>query len=97
MILQKIVRTPEESKEVVERLVEENLSHKLSDYLKKFDKEDVEWILEIDISKNKKSLFVWKLKINIDGKSFRYEREDYSRLDDLVNNLFQHFKEELAK
>lgn len=97
MILQKIVRTPEESKEVVERLVEENLSHKLNDYLKKFDKEDVEWILEIDISKNKKSLFVWKLKINIDGKSFRYEREDYSRLDDLVNNLFQHFKEELAK
>lgn len=97
MELQTKIHAPWESKEVVERLVEENVENKLNSYLAKFDGDDVEGIIEITIEKNKKSLFNGKLQINIDGNAFRYEREDYQNLDDLVNNLFQHFKEELAK
>jgi hypothetical protein len=32
----------------------------------------------------------------LDWDVFRYERNDYKNLDDLINNLFDHFKEELS-
>jgi hypothetical protein len=35
--------------------------------------------------------------VNLDGKSYRYEREDYKKLDDLINHFFDHLKEELSK
>jgi len=97
MNLKRIIRADDESREVVERLVWENIDHKISSYLEKLDWKNIEWLLEIHTEKNKKWLFNWKLQITIDGKLFRYEREDYKNLDDLVNNLFWHFKEELAK
>jgi len=85
------------SKEVVDRLVEENLKNKLDWYLKQFeDKKDAEWIIELKVDKNTRDLFDWILQINIDWNSFRYSREDYKNLDDLINNLFRHFKEELS-
>ena len=84
------------SKEVVERLVWENLRTKLDNYLNKFDKEDSEWIIELKADKNKKWLFDAVLQATLDWKSFRYSREDYKNLDDLVNHLFDHFKEELS-
>ena len=87
-----------EAKEVSERLVKSNLEVKLNSYLKKYsDKEDAEWVIEVKIDKNKKDLFDWVLSVNLDGDSFRYSREDYKNLDDLINNLFDHFKEELSK
>lgn len=90
------IHAPEEAKGVVERLTWENLDQKLKSYLNKLDGEDVEGNISVKIEKNKKWLFNGVLQINIDGKSFRYEREDYKNLDDLVNNLFGHFKEELS-
>jgi hypothetical protein len=33
----------------------------------------------------------------LDGQAYRFEREDYKNLDDLVNHLFDHFKEALSK
>lgn len=84
-------------KQVVERLVDENLSGKLDNYLQKFKANNIEWILNFNIEKNKKELFNWTLQISIDWKVYRYEREDYKKLDDLINHLFEHFKEELAK
>ena len=91
----------ENSKWVVDRLVKENLKNKLDWYLKKFEaKKDVEWTIELKVDKHsnekKKGLFQWVLQINIDWNSFRYSREDYKNLDDLINNLFTHFKEELS-
>ncbi len=84
-------------KDVVERLVQENLSWKLDNYTRKFiGKKDIEWELNISLEKNKKDLFNGTLHIIIDGKTFRYEREDYKKLDDLINNLFEHFKESLS-
>ncbi len=91
------IHAPDEAKKVVERIVSENLDKKVNSYLNKFDWVDVEGLVDIKIDKNKKSLFNGNLQININGESFRYEREDFKNLDDLVNHLFAHFKEELAK
>lgn len=85
------------SKEVIERLVGENLNNKLDQYLNKFTKEDAEGIIELSTDKNKKGLFDSKLTANLDWNSYRYEREDYKNLDDLINHLFDHFKESLSK
>lgn len=86
-----------ESKSIVTRLVQENLENKLNSYLKKFDKESTKIIVTLKTEKNKKDLFNGKLQITIWWKNYIYEREDYKKLDDLVNHLFDHFKEELAK
>ena len=86
-----------DSKEVVERLVGENLTNKLDQYLNKFTKADAEGTIDITADKNKKGLFEGKLQANLDGKSYRFEREDFKNLDDLVNHLFDHFKEALSK
>jgi hypothetical protein len=85
-----------ESKIVIDRLVWENLSKKLDQYLNKFDKNDSEGLVELYVEKNKKSLFNWKIQANLDGKSYRFEREDYKNLDDLINHLFDNFKQSLS-
>ncbi len=84
------------SKEVVERIVAQNISTKLDNYLKKFEKEDAEGMIDISVDINKKNLFSGKIQANLDGKAFRFEREDYKNLDDLLNHLFDHFKEALS-
>jgi hypothetical protein len=84
------------TKEVMARLVETNMSTKLNNYLDKFDKNDAEGTIDLTVDKNKKGLFDGKLQATLDGKSFRFEREDYKNLDDLVNHLFDHFKQALS-
>jgi hypothetical protein len=42
MRLNKKIRSPEESKEVVERLSQENFDNKIASYLNKFEKNDAE-------------------------------------------------------
>jgi len=97
MEIKVIIHVNETSKEVVERLVKENLEHKVSAYLKKYeDKADAEGAIELKIEKNKKDLFNGKLIAKLDKDEFIFEREDYENLDDLVNNLFKHLKEELS-
>ncbi len=93
----KIGNSLEDSKKVIDRLIEENLNTKLDRYLKKFEKESAKWIIEIKLNKNKKWLFDWILQADLDWNSYRYEREDYKNLDDLINHLFFHLKEELSK
>lgn len=98
MDVQIVIHTNDEehSKEVIMRLVEGNVSTKLDHYLKKFDKADAEGMIEVTADKNKKGLFDGKIQSTLDGKSFRFEREDYKNLDDLINHLFDHFKEALS-
>lgn len=99
MELQVVLHTGKEvseSKEVIERLVNENIENKLDSYIKKFDKEDSEWIIDIKIDKSE-WLFSGKIVANLDGNSYVFEREDYKNLDDLINNLFEKFKEKLSK
>jgi hypothetical protein len=98
MQVQLLIHTNDEnhSKEVLERLVDINLSSKLNNYLNKFDKPDAEGTIEVTVDKNKKGLFDGKIQSTLDGQSFRFEREDYKNMDDLVNHLFDHFKEALS-
>lgn len=86
----------EESREVIDRLVEANLNNKLDSYLKKFNKDDAEGTLELSLEKNKKGEFNGKIQANFDGNTFRSEREDFKKLDDLINHLFEHIKIQLA-
>ena len=89
--------TIEHDKTVIDRLVKANLDNKVSAYLKKYeDKADAEGKIELKLDKNKKDLFNGKLIANLDKDQFIFEREDYQNLDDLVNNLFKHLKEELS-
>lgn len=86
-----------EAKEASERLVKQNIENKMDSYLKKFsNKEEAEWIIEVKIEKTKKDTFNWIVQANLDWQSFRYSRDDYKNLDDLINHLFDHFKEELS-
>jgi len=86
----------EHDKGVVDRLVEENLSGKLDKYLQKLDGTDVEWEISLVLEENKIGRFNGTLNVIIDGKTFHYEREDYKKLDDLINHLFDHLKEDLS-
>ena len=88
----------EHTKEVLERLVSENIENKLDSYLKKFEaKVDAEWELILDIEKNKKDSFNGSLRWKFDSKDFHFSREDFIKLDDLVNHLFDKLKLELSK
>lgn len=86
----------EVSKEVVERITEENIRTKLDNYLNKFKKDDAEGTIEVKVDKNKKGLFDGSIQSKLDGKSFHFSREDYKNMDDLINHLFDHFKESLS-
>ncbi|QFR39390.1 hypothetical protein A9Q91_04120 [Candidatus Gracilibacteria bacterium 28_42_T64] len=86
----------EESKEVIDRLVETNINKKLDSYLKQFTKNDAEGIIELSVEKNKKGEFNGKVQANLDGNSYRSEREDFKNLDDLINHLFDHLKVQLT-
>lgn len=98
MEVQVIIHTNDENhtKEVITRLVEQNISTKLDHYLQKFTKEDAQGMIDVTVDKNKKGLFDGKIQSSLDGKSFRFEREDYKNMDDLINHLFDHFKEALS-
>ncbi len=99
MELQVIVHTGKElevSKEVVERIVNENINTKLDHYLNKFQKDDAKGMIEVKVDKNKKGMFDGNIGAKLDGKSFHFSREDYKNMDDLINHLFDHFKEAMS-
>jgi len=85
-----------DSKEIIDRLVNENLKNKLDQYLNKFTKQDSKGLLDVTIDKNKKWLFDWKVQASFDGEMYRSEREDFKKLDDLINHMFDHLKLQLS-
>ncbi|MDD3302164.1 MAG: hypothetical protein PHN31_01285 [Candidatus Gracilibacteria bacterium] len=84
------------SKEVIERLTSDNISAKLDNYLNKYKKEDSTGEIKVSVEKNKKGLFNGTISASLDGDSYRSEREDFKNLDDLINHLFDHIKEQLS-
>ena len=86
----------EQSKEVVERIVDENINQKMDSYLKKFDKPDVVCTIDVKADKMSKGTYEASLHAVLDGQEYHYSREDYENLDHLINNLFKHLKESLA-
>ncbi len=85
-----------DSKEVVERIVNENISTKLDNYLNKFKKDDSEWSVKVTIKKDKRWLFEWSVNAVFDWVTYRSEREEFKSLADLVNHLFDHIKWQLS-
>ncbi len=98
MLLQKKIHITkiENDRSVVERLVDENIAGKLDSYLKKY-KEGTKCSLVVTVSGDKKGKFIGSVNLDADGIVYRAEREDYKKLDDLVNHLFDHIKEQLSK
>ena len=90
------VKDLDHDRSVIERLVEENVSGKLDSYLKKYP-EGTECVLDVHMKGNKKGNFSGSVSLMADGQSYRAERDDYKKLDDLVNHLFDHIKEQLSK
>ena len=83
-------------RDFIEWEINKNLRGKLDTYIDKHKKEDGKLRVEVTIVKWKK----WingKVHINISGKPFHAEREDFEKLDDLINHLFSHLKDQLAK
>jgi hypothetical protein len=87
----------EESRDAVIRLLDLNISGKLDSYFKRFSKQAQPIEILLSVSKNKKSLYNGKLQFAAGNIQFIYSREDYQKLDDLVNHLVDHLKQDLAK
>lgn len=85
-----------DSKEVVDRIVNENISTKLDNYLNKFKKNDSEWIVKVKLKKDKKWLFEWSVNATFDWESYRSERDWFKNLADLINHMFDHIKWQLS-
>lgn len=78
-------------KVTIETIVEANLTGKLDRYVS-----GSEVTLELILAKNKTGRFNGTLRGKVGTQDAYYEREDYSKLDDLVNHLFDHLKESLS-
>jgi len=93
----------ETEKNLVRSVVDKNLSEKMSSYLNKVIKHssDVEIRFDITIHKNKRTTggYDGSFLFFYSGQSspVLYKREDFARLDDLVNHAFDHFKQHLSK
>ncbi|MBP6981193.1 hypothetical protein KBB25_00240 [Candidatus Gracilibacteria bacterium] len=84
-------------REFIDHEVTKNLSGKLDAYIKKYEKPDAKSRLELTLTRTKNGEFSGKTSLIVDGTSFRSERENYKKLDDLISHLFTHLKEQLAK
>ena len=86
----------ERDKEVIDRLVEKNTIGKLDSYFKKYNDKDTEIELKLMLDEQKDGKFEWWLYAMVDGNNHVFKRQDYKKLDDLVNGLFDHLKEALS-
>lgn len=86
----------EHDREVIQRLVDA-ASGKVDSYLKKYEDSPEDTVrIEFLVKKNSDNSFHGKLRASIDGKLIIFDREDFRKLDDLINHAFQHLKEQLA-
>jgi hypothetical protein len=83
-------------REFIQTEVERNLSGKLDAYLKKIAQENDKIRVELSLDRSKKGIN-GKLHIILPGTTIISEREDFGKLEDLINHLFSHIKDQLAK
>ncbi len=96
-IIIQIDASAEYDREVIHRLIDA-AGGKVDSYLKKYEnKPDATVRIEFFIKKNVDDSFHGKLRANIDGNIILFDRENFRKLDDLINHAFQHLKEQLAK
>jgi hypothetical protein len=80
----------------IHREVEANLTGKLDAYLRRTAKEDDKIRTELTLTRDKLGT-TGKLEVSFPGHAFRSSRENYAKLDDLINHLFVHIKEQMGK
>ncbi len=78
-------------------LIEKNIAGKMDTYLAKLTKWGEALRIELAVHREKNDQAGGKLVITAGTKSYRSERENFDNLADLVNHLFTHVKEQLAK
>lgn len=82
--------------EFINNEIKKNLAWKLDAYIRKTAKEDDTIRTEMTLIRDKQWL-TGKLEVSFPGSTFRSSRENYTKLDDLLNHLFVHIKEQMAK
>ncbi len=82
--------------EFIKKEIEKNLSGKLDAYIRKTAKEDDSIRTELTLIRDKQWL-TGKLEVSFPWSAFRSSRDNYTKLDDLLNHLFIHIKEQMAK
>jgi hypothetical protein len=82
--------------EFIKNEIEKNLTGKLDAYIKKQAKEADVIRVELTLIRDKTGL-TGKLGLSFPGQAYRSSRENYAKLDDLINHLFVHIKEQMAK
>ncbi|HRI36043.1 MAG TPA: hypothetical protein PK765_03065 [bacterium] len=91
------LKNVEHDREVIERLAQANVDNKLDRYLNMYGKHpDAEGKIKLVVEQSEKGKFAASLRAAFPGENFYYSREDYTNLDDLVNHLFDHLKEDLS-
>lgn len=88
----------EATQKSIKEMVQKNLNMKIDSYLMKYLKtEDSEWTLDIKIEKNKKGNYNGNFNFQLTGVEVIYKRENFKKIDDLVQHFFDHAKEQLGK
>ena len=82
--------------EFIHAEIKNNLSGKLDAYIRRQAKEDDTIRTELTLSRDKIGI-TGKLEVSFPGNSYRSSRESYMKLDDLINHLFVHIKEQMGK
>jgi uncharacterized membrane protein len=84
-------------REYIDSVVAKNLNERLDSYLKKYEKDGGEGRVELTLTRAKHEKFNGKLSLWLDGKTFRSDREDFQKFDDLIDHLFIHIKDQMDK
>ena len=82
--------------EFIRNEIEKNVSGKLDAYIKRQAKEVDVVRVEMTLDRVKLGS-TGKLEVSFPGHAYRSSRENYAKLDDLINHLFVHIKEQMAK
>lgn len=82
--------------EYIRHEIDKALTGKLDVYLKKHTKPEDKIRTELTLNRTKKGI-TGKLEVLFPGGGFRSSREDFEKLDDLLNHLFSHIKDQMAK
>jgi hypothetical protein len=84
-------------KESLSILVDKNLAGKMDSYIKKHEKPNSPVRVELTVKRESDGKSTGKLILSVGPKSYRSEREHFDNLADLVNHLFTHIKDQMAK
>jgi YbbR domain-containing protein len=85
-------------KESIHTYVDLNLAGKMDTYIQKIAKDESDPVrVELTVKKENDGQAAGKLIISTSKVSYRSERENFNNLSDLVNHLFTHIKDQMAK